>query len=229
MLFYVCFLRKECKMTDSLLLVAVILGGLVAGVFTASMAEHLMCKDVKIISRYTLLVTISNLGLWLLLLLLGERSYIVALCFPVSSALLCLSVIDGFTFEIPPQINLFIAAIGLLRLIVDRNQWYEYLIGAVCVSGLFLIAALLTKGKGMGGGDIKLMAALGFFLGWKKILLVMVIGCILGAIIHSIIMAVSKKERMLAFGPYLSAAGVIVMIWGNRLIDMYVSYIIPKP
>lgn len=216
-------------MTDSILLIAIVLGGIASGIFVASMSEHLMLKDIQVVSKYTLIVAISNLLLWILIWLLGEKTYIVALYMPVASALLCLSVIDGFTFEIPPQINLFITAMGLLRLLVDRNQWYEYLIGAVCVSGIFLILALITKGKGMGGGDIKLMAALGLFLGWKKILLVMVIGCMLGAVIHSLIMAIAKKEKMLAFGPYLSAAGVITMIWGNQLIDLYIKYVLPKP
>lgn len=216
-------------MTDSILLIAVIIGGVATGIFTASMAQHLMCKDVQIACKYTFWVTLANVGLWVLVTFLGEKAFILALNLPVVSALLCLSVVDGFTYEIPPQINLFIVALGLLRLLVDRRGWYEYLIGAVCVSGLFLIIALITKGRGMGGGDIKLMAALGFFLGWKKIILVMVLGCVLGAVIHSIIMVTSKKERMLAFGPYLSAAGVIAIIWGNRLIEMYIDYILPKP
>lgn len=215
-------------MTDNLLLIAISLGGIISGIFVASMSQHLMCKDVKVVSKYTIIVSASNLFVWLLMFFLGEKSFALALYLPVASALLCLSVIDGLMFEIPPQINLFIAAMGILRLLVDRRNWYEYLIGAVCVSGLFLLIALITKGKGMGGGDIKLMAALGFFLGWKKILLVMVLGCILGAVIHSLIMAFSKKDKMLAFGPYLSVAGVIAMIWGNKLVEMYIRYILPN-
>ena len=77
----------------------------------------------------------------------------------------------------------------------------------------------------MGGGDIKLMAALGLLVGWKKILLVMGLGAILGSIIHSIIMAVSKKEHVLAFGPYLSAGGILSMCFGDELIRLYLDYL----
>lgn len=215
-------------MPEGLIIGSILLGSVVTGIFSASMAQHFMLKDIKILCPLTFWTTLANMVLWMAIWTFSEESLLVILNLLVASALLSLSVVDGFTYEIPPQINLFIVGIGVLRLFFDRNRWYEYLIGAVCVSGLFLLIALATKGKGMGGGDIKLMAALGFFLGWKKIVLVMVFGCILGAIIHSVIMAVSKKERMLAFGPYLSAAGIIIMIWGDRLIELYVKWVLPS-
>lgn len=215
-------------MSNGLLLCAMIVGALATGVFASSMAQHLMCKDVKLVSRFTVIVLFLNVGLWCALYFLGEGGYDFVLGGLVASALLCLSVVDTLTYEIPPQINLFIVGVGVVNLILDLESWPLYVIGAFAVSGIFFIIALCTKGRGMGGGDIKLMAALGFYLGWKKILLVMVLGCILGAVIHSILMAVTKKQRMLAFGPYLSAAGVIVMLWGEQMIEAYVSYILPN-
>lgn len=56
-----------------------------------------------------------------------------------------------------------------------------------------------------GGGDIKLMAAAGLFMGYKNVILAFFLGCILGAVIHVIRMKVSGKQRVLAFGPYLCA------------------------
>ncbi|MBR6851353.1 MAG: prepilin peptidase, partial [Lachnospiraceae bacterium] len=68
-----------------------------------------------------------------------------------------------------------------------------------------------------------LMAALGLLLGWKNILLVMVLGCFLGAVIHLVLMAVFKKGRQLAFGPYLSAGAVITMICGRQILEWYIG------
>ena len=80
----------------------------------------------------------------------------------------------------------------------------------------------------MGGGDIKLMATVGLLLGWQKILLGMVLGSLLGSVIHLVLMKVTGKERMLAFGPYLAAASFIAMCYGQQLIDLYIRYVIPE-
>ncbi|MBR4581398.1 MAG: prepilin peptidase, partial [Lachnospiraceae bacterium] len=105
------------------------------------------------------------------------------------------------------------------------GPWYEYAIGAFVVSGLFLIIVLITKGRGMGGGDVKLMAAAGLLLGWKHILLAMMIGCILGSVIHIIRMNVNKKkEHVLAFGPYLAAGIYLTILFGNPIIQWYLGF-----
>ena len=78
--------------------------------------------------------------------------------------------------------------------------------------------------KAMGGGDVKLLAASGFLLGWKLSLLSFLVGCIIGAIIHPVRMKVSKQGRTLAMGPYLSAGILIAALWGNRFIDWYLEF-----
>jgi leader peptidase (prepilin peptidase)/N-methyltransferase len=93
----------------------------------------------------------------------------------------------------------------------------------VCVSGFLFLLFILTKGRGIGGGDIKLMFAAGLLLGWQKIILALMIGCIVGSIIHLILMKVSDKGRMLAFGPYLSAGIFISILFGDKLITWYLG------
>ena len=132
--------------------------------------------------------------------------------------LLGVSFVDWKIFEIPPLYDILIAVLGAVRLFTDLSHWYEYAIGAVTVSGLFLLIALASKGRAMGGGDIKLTAAMG-------LLLVMTFVALLGAVIHGILMAVTKKEHMLAFGPYLAAAGIICMCAGERILNWYLGYI----
>lgn len=169
------------------------------------------------------IITGINLVVWFWLLWICGFSVDFLLYALTSSALIGLSAVDFAIYEIPPQFNWFILAVGVVATALDYKNWLGHLIGMFLVSGIFYLIALATKGKGMGGGDIKLMATTGLLLGWQKILLVMVLGCILGAVIHSIVMAVSKKEHMLAFGPYLSAASLLVMCYGDTILQWYIG------
>ena len=137
------------------------------------------------------------------------------------SALVTLSVIDFRTYEIPFGINLFILTLGLIRVALDYRNFLNYLIGFLCVSGFLYLLFLLTRGRGIGGGDIKLMAVSGLMLGWKCNILALALGCIIGSIIHIIRMKVSKEDHVLALGPYLSLGIMIAALWGERLLAWY--------
>lgn len=139
------------------------------------------------------------------------------------SALIALSVIDWRTYEIPVGFNIFIGVLGIIRVITDYRNWHNYLIGALCVSLFLLILYIVTHGRAIGGGDIKLMAAAGLLLGWKLILLAFCVGCIVGAVIHVVRMKVSGAEHVLAMGPYLSIGIGLAALWGNSFIIWYLS------
>lgn len=138
-----------------------------------------------------------------------------------ASALLALSVIDWRTQEIPLGFILFILTLGLVRLFTDLGNWSQYVIGLFAVSGFLLLIYLVTKGRGIGHGDIKLMAATGLLLGWKLNIIAFIMACIIGAVVHLIRMAIKKAGRKLAFGPYLSMGLIIAMIWGEQLVSWY--------
>ncbi|WP_148401668.1 prepilin peptidase [Clostridium sp. Marseille-P299] len=140
-----------------------------------------------------------------------------------TTALLLLSIIDLKTYEIPIQINLFIGALGIIRILTDPAHITSYLIGFFSVSTFLLIIYLLTKGKGIGGGDIKLMAVSGLIVGFPNILVAFLIGCILGSIIHTIRCKVSNANHMLAFGPYLSVGLFLSMLYGEQIISWYLN------
>lgn len=142
------------------------------------------------------------------------------------SALLTLSVIDFRTYEIPFGINLFILTLGLIRVALDYRNFLDYLIGFLCVSGFLYLLFLLTKGRGIGGGDIKLMAVSGLMLGWKCNILALALGCIIGSVIHIIRMKVSKEDHVLALGPYLSVGIMIAALWGEALLQWYFTAIL---
>ncbi len=142
----------------------------------------------------------------------------------LASALIILSVIDFRTYEIPVGINLFILALGLIRIATDYTRWSDYAVGFLLVSGFLYLVYLVTGGRGIGGGDIKLMAVSGLLLGWKQILLAFVMGCIIGSVIHIARMRVSGQGHMLAFGPYLSIGILISALAGDRMIAWYLSW-----
>lgn len=145
-------------------------------------------------------------------------TFLYCLC---ASALLALSVIDWRTQEIPIGFNIFIFILGLVRLFTDFGNWSQYVIGLFAVSVFLLLISLMTKGRGIGHGDIKLMAATGLLMGWKKIIVAFILACIIGTVVHLIRMAIKKVGRKLAFGPYLSMGIFIVMIWGEQLVSWY--------
>lgn len=155
---------------------------------------------------------------------MNVESVLYGLLFP---ALLILSVIDFRTYEIPPGINLYILALGVIRLCTDLPNWTQYVAGFGAVSVFLAILYYVTKGRAIGGGDVKLMAACGLLIGWKLIIMAFLLGCILGAVIHVIRMKIAGADHALALGPYLSAGVVIAVLWGERLLQWYFGSVLP--
>lgn len=179
------------------------------------------CKS-KISVQYPIIEGVNGILYVVICAVNGLEWSSMIYCF-MASALLVLSIIDWRTYEIPFGINVFLFVLGVAMTILDRGNLAEHLIGMICVSGLLGILYLLTGGRAIGGGDIKLMFACGLILGWKLILLAFFLGCIIGSVVHVIRMSVKKAGRMLAMGPYLSAGILLAALWGNAWINWYLS------
>jgi leader peptidase (prepilin peptidase)/N-methyltransferase len=139
------------------------------------------------------------------------------------SALLVLAVIDWRSYEIPISINIFILCLGILQVFLDRKNWMDYAAGFLCVSMFLFLLLVVSKGRAIGGGDVKLMAAAGLLLGWKNIILAFLLGCIIGSVIHLLRMKLSGADHVLAMGPYLSVGIAVAALWGDTLINWYIS------
>ncbi len=176
----------------------------------------------KLSPQYPIIEAANGLLYCFVFYVLGVTIYSGLICLLVS-ALLALSVIDFRTYEIPIGFNVFILALGLIHLALDYQNWLQYVIGLVAVSLFLYVIYLVTKGRGIGGGDIKLMAACGLLIGWKLIILAFFLGCIIGAVVHLLRMKLSNAEHVLAMGPYLSIGVFIAAMWGTKLIDWYTS------
>ena len=184
------------------------------------------CRKCKAkISIQHPVIEVLNGSLYLLIFFVCGLSVDSLLYCLAGSTLLALSIIDFRTFEIPPGFNIFIGILGIIRIITDYQNWLSYLIGFISVSAFLCVLYFFTKGRAIGGGDIKLMAACGLLLGWKLNILAFVIGCIVGSLIHVIRMKVSGKGHVLAMGPYLSIGVMIAALWGNAFLSWYFEMI----
>lgn len=151
---------------------------------------------------------------------LSVESILFCMC---ASTLIVLSVIDWRTFEIPIGCNIFITVLGIIRLLTDLAHWRTYVLGFFAVSVFLYIIYLATRGRGIGGGDIKLMAAAGLLVGWKNILLSLLIGSVVGSVVHLLRMKIQKKEHVLAMGPYLAVGIFTAMLYGSDIIRWYMD------
>ena len=179
------------------------------------------CKT-KLSVQYPLIELLNGLIYVWIFMAKGFQPESILFCI-CASVLIVISVIDWRTYEIPFGCNVIIGILGIVRVILNLVHWYDYVIGFFAVSGLFLIIYWITKGRGIGGGDIKLMAAAGLLLGWQNILLSLMIGSIAGSVIHLALMKIQGKDRVLAFGPYLAFGIFISMLYGNDIITWYLG------
>ncbi len=116
-------------------------------------------------------------------------------------------------------------AVGLvLALIGGPGEVFIRLAAAVGAGLIFLLIAVLSRG-GMGGGDVKLAAVMGAFLGWPLIAAAMFLSFTLGGIVGVALLLARRRGRKdpVPFGPFLAAGGLAALFWGNALIQWYLG------
>ena len=177
------------------------------------------CK-AKISSQYPIIEALNGI-LWLVIFYaFGFTLFSVLACL-FTSVLIVLSVIDARTREIPTGTTIVIAVLGVFATLLDSQNWLSHLVGIFAISLPLFLVFSITRGRGIGGGDIKLMAVCGLLLGWKLTVLGFFLGCLAATVIHLFLMSIKKADRTLSFGPYLSIGVFSAMLWGNAFINWY--------
>ena len=143
----------------------------------------------------------------------------------LTSTLLTVALIDYDHKIIPNTITLPGMAIGLgLSVWVLPLTPLASLLGILLGGAFFYLIALVSRG-GMGGGDIKLIAMIGAFLGWQGALFTIFSGALLGSLVGVTLMLLGRKGRKdkVPFGPFLSSGAILFMLCGDDLIQWYLN------
>ena len=161
--------------------------------------------------------------------------------------LIALTFIDVDTQLLPDSLTLPLLWLGLLASLwasdtggrmphpVVPQVPSEAIIGALAgylsLWSVYHLFRLLTGKEGMGYGDFKLFAALGAWLGWKMLLPIIVFAAAVGAVVGITIMVVRGQSRSIpiAFGPFLAAAGWLMLMFGQELVNSYWALYSPRP
>ena len=103
--------------------------------------------------------------------------------------------------------------------------------GYVSLWSVYHLFRLLTGKEGMGYGDFKLLAALGAWLGWQMLLPVILIAAVVGAVVGLVLLGMRAQSRTtpIAFGPFLAAAGWVVLMFGHGIVSRYLGLFPPHP
>jgi leader peptidase (prepilin peptidase)/N-methyltransferase len=146
------------------------------------------------------------------------------------SALVVITFIDLEHQIIPDEISLSGIVIGFFcSFFLPWQSWLNSLLGILLGGGSLLMVAYgyqwLTGKEGMGGGDIKLLAMMGAFLGWKSVLFIIFASSLIGSVVGITMMLVQKKDSKLAipFGPYLAFGAVLYIFYGRQIIHWYLN------
>ncbi|MTI84190.1 MAG: prepilin peptidase [Firmicutes bacterium] len=138
------------------------------------------------------------------------------------SLLVSVSTIDIHHKIIPDGIILTGVILGIPLNFYTLDMFTNGLLGFLTGGGLLLLVAIVSRG-GMGGGDIKLAAMAGIYLGWQNVLLMLFLAFLFGSVVGVITVWKQKKtlKEAIPFGPFLALGAVIAFLWGNEIIFWY--------
>jgi len=187
------------------------------------------CKT-KISLKYPLVESLNLLAYLFFYFQSGLSLDLVVYCL-LSSALITIFFIDLDFQIIPDLITLPGIILGLVFSFIPGGIGiWQALIGMLVGGGsLYFVALLgdwLFKKESMGGGDIKMAAMLGAFLGWQKVIFVFFASATIGLVASLVIMAFSAKlreNRVIPFGPFIALAAMVAIIWGDQIISYYID------
>ncbi len=145
-------------------------------------------------------------------------------------ALISLTMIDIDHQLLPDNITLPLLWLGLM---VNSQHYFTDLPSAVfgaaagymVLWSVFWLFKLLTGKEGMGFGDFKLLAALGAWMGWQQLPLIIILSSFVGAVlgIAGILIQGRNKSTPIPFGPYLAIAGWVALLWGDKITSVYLQ------
>lgn len=178
-----------------------------------------ICNN-KISVRYPLIELTNMIAYGVIWHYLGYSINMIIGC-TLFSTLLVISIIDIKHYIIPNGLTMFLFIVGIIYSIMANQLLYGSL--GFIIGSIPLILIYIISNNKIGGGDIKLLAVSGWFIGWKNVLLSLFLASIVGSIISIffILIKLNSKEDKIPFAPYLSLAIIITFFYGKKLIEWY--------
>ena len=184
---------------------------------------------VRISSRYPVVELLTGLLTLWLGLHYGPSLQLVGAGL-LTWALIALTLIDYDTQLLPDDITLPLLWLGLAFNISGTfAPLADAVLGAIAgygiLWGVYWVFKLLTGKEGMGYGDFKLLAALGAWLGWQMLPLIILLSSLVGAVVGIALMVIKRRGREvpIPFGPYLAAAGWLGLVWGEHILAAWLG------
>ncbi|SFC55817.1 A24 family peptidase [Collimonas sp. OK412] len=145
--------------------------------------------------------------------------------------LIAMTFIDADTQLLPDDLTLPLLWIGLLLNLSGLFvPLHDAVIGAAAgylsLWAIYWAFKLLTGKEGMGYGDFKLLAALGAWLGWKMLPIIILFSSLVGAVVGIILIVFARRgrDKPIPFGPYLAAAGLLALLYGQTILETYFGF-----
>lgn len=179
------------------------------------------CKT-KLSYRYLILELLTGGLFYLNVVHFGPSMRAIFACILVS-ILIIVSYIDIDTMIINDRFHLLIIILASIEIILFKKSLLEMIVGALIVSLPLLVVAIITQG--IGGGDIKLMAAAGLLLGPYSTVVAFIIGTLIGGVfgIGALLNKSKNRKSEIPFGPYLCIGIYCAYLYGPTLIDFYIN------
>lgn len=187
------------------------------------------CKS-KISIQYPIVELLTGL-IYLIIYLAYGLSFQASIYIILSSALIIIAFIDLNEQIVPDVISLPGIVIGfIISFFVPYVSFINSALGVVVGGGIILIIGLggsvIFKKEAMGGGDVKLAAMIGAFLGWRYIIISLFLGFFLGALagIILILSKIKSRDDVVPFGPFIVLGSFITLLWGEQIISWYIGF-----
>ena len=113
----------------------------------------------------------------------------------------------------------------VVNIFLGQNFW-NLIIAGLVGAGFFFLQFIISRGKWIGGGDIRLGALLGFFFGWPQVAIAIFFAYIVGAIVSLFLVASGKKKMtgQIPLGPFLVVGALITLFYGQQIIEWYLKW-----
>ena len=186
------------------------------------------CKT-KISAQYPLVETATGILFAVIFWKLGFKNlFELAFMFYIAAAMVFIFVYDLKHFLIPDKVLLPAIAVALIYRLFNFSGFLYFFCASLGVFLFFLILFLVSKGRWMGFGDVKLVVLMGLVLGVKNVLVALFLAFFIGAAAGVILMIMKKKgiKSEVPFAPFLIAGTFLALVYGDAIVNWYLRFLI---